>query len=412
MRCARNAVIAAIVALPCEATAQRVLVLDAGAGSSSHQLGPSGTALSIAPRLLWLDRHARLDVGGLYTRGTALGWNAELQASGGVFFHPFSGFTLELGGADISTRHHLGRGTQEITAGPTALMETGSFRASLSFAVGRGSARYKAFDLTGGAEPPIDSAGSPPGGSAASVDSKAFTRASAAGVMLLAGIELRGGITRTRFGQRALRAGALWTANDPGGDTLFRRYILRYDDLMLGAGWANRWLRVDGALTQRLGLGEFRARAWHVEMAARLTPDLALFGSTGRTLSRITVDLPARGYATVGLRWTVGLRRSIAVSAAPKAGTASFRAEREGQVVRLAVRAEHARRVEVMGDFTDWEPVDLAPESAGWWVLALALGSGMYHLNVRYDGGKWEVPRGLPSQADEFEGRVGVLVLP
>jgi len=36
----------------------------------------------------------------------------------------------------------------------------------------------------------------------------------------------------------------------------------------------------------------------------------------------------------------------------------------------------------------------------------------LHSLNVRADGGSWMVPPGLESSADEFNGTVGVLLIP
>ncbi len=78
----------------------------------------------------------------------------------------------------------------------------------------------------------------------------------------------------------------------------------------------------------------------------------------------------------------------------------------------LTIRASGAQRVEVMGDFTDWQPVVLTTAGDGRYRYALGLPSGMYRYNVRLDGGPWGVPQGAGIAADEFGGSVGVLVVP
>lgn len=93
---------------------------------------------------------------------------------------------------------------------------------------------------------------------------------------------------------------------------------------------------------------------------------------------------------------------------APTAPTAGIAAG-DG-VSRLVVRAFGASHVEVRGDFTDWKPHAAAATPDGGW--AVALEPGVYHFNIRIDGGEWTVPANLPSIPDEFSGSpVAVVVV-
>ena len=58
------------------------------------------------------------------------------------------------------------------------------------------------------------------------------------------------------------------------------------------------------------------------------------------------------------------------------------------------VRAPGARRVEVKGDFTDWQPLALTASGDGRYRYALGLPPGMHRFNLRVDGGEWGVPGG------------------
>jgi hypothetical protein len=77
----------------------------------------------------------------------------------------------------------------------------------------------------------------------------------------------------------------------------------------------------------------------------------------------------------------------------------------------LIVHAGEATRVEVSGDFTDWEPVPLTLTGPGMWSLQLPLADGTYRFNLRIDGGDWTVPAGVTRLTDEFGGHVGVLTI-
>jgi hypothetical protein len=77
----------------------------------------------------------------------------------------------------------------------------------------------------------------------------------------------------------------------------------------------------------------------------------------------------------------------------------------------LTIRGASAERVEVAGDFTDWEPVPLRRVRGAVWEMPVSLAPGVYRLNVRLDGGPWQVPRGATPQQDEFGGMVGLVVV-
>jgi hypothetical protein len=64
-----------------------------------------------------------------------------------------------------------------------------------------------------------------------------------------------------------------------------------------------------------------------------------------------------------------------------------------------------------MGDFTDWKTEPLIPVGEGRWTHRVALGPGVHHLNVRFDGGAWLVPSGAVAVDDGFGGRVGLVVV-
>jgi hypothetical protein len=77
----------------------------------------------------------------------------------------------------------------------------------------------------------------------------------------------------------------------------------------------------------------------------------------------------------------------------------------------VRVRAAGARRVELMADFTGWEPVELAP-SGDVFSREFVLSSGTHRLVVRLDGGPWVPAVNTPAVDDDFGGRVGLLVVP
>ena len=94
-----------------------------------------------------------------------------------------------------------------------------------------------------------------------------------------------------------------------------------------------------------------------------------------------------------------------------EATAVSFDVEKRGDVVTFKCLSPLARNVELAADFTEWEPLQMAPAGNGWWVVARTLKPGKYQLNLRMNGGKWVVPPGLLAMLDEFGGSVGLLVV-
>ncbi len=162
-----------------------------------------------------------------------------------------------------------------------------------------------------------------------------------------------------------------------------------------------------------------------VSATLRLTDRLEAVVATGSYPSD-----PVRGtipghYATAGLRLaTRGLARR---SPAPRVTTPSAEGrsptparlagvqaavEPLGQQAFLVVTVEGEHRVEVVGDFTDWQPVALEATGGGRYRYAIPLASGVVRYTVRLDGGPWGVPEDAAVELDEFGGSVGLLVVP
>jgi hypothetical protein len=86
-------------------------------------------------------------------------------------------------------------------------------------------------------------------------------------------------------------------------------------------------------------------------------------------------------------------------------------ARAEGTRYTLRLHVTGASSVDLMADFTDWQPVSLASVSDSIWEIRHELEPGVYRLNIRVDGGQWLVPNGARPEQDEFGGVVGVVVI-
>jgi 1,4-alpha-glucan branching enzyme len=76
------------------------------------------------------------------------------------------------------------------------------------------------------------------------------------------------------------------------------------------------------------------------------------------------------------------------------------------------VRTDHITNADITGDFTNWQSMPLAASNDGWWAITLPIVSGVHQMNLRLNGGSWIVPPGLASLQDEFNGAVGLIVVP
>lgn len=85
--------------------------------------------------------------------------------------------------------------------------------------------------------------------------------------------------------------------------------------------------------------------------------------------------------------------------------------EAAGPLHALRVHVSGAKSVELMADFTDWQPIALARVDPGIWEVELALAPGVHRLNIRVDGGEWLVPDGARAEPGEFGGAVGVVTV-
>lgn len=216
------------------------------------------------------------------------------------------------------------------------------------------------------------------------------------------------------LGPATLSAALLPTSVDPGGGYLDGEIALAagWRRLEATAGAGHRWWRRPGRADE----------SWaSVGLQVQVVRQLAFTATAGRFPSD-----PARGFgdgrylqvgARVGrphapddggwaLRQAYRSRPPIALPVVRSFAVRTTPAARE-----FVVHAPTATRVELAGDFTDWEPLPLRQAPDGTWRLERAIPAGSHRFNLRVDGGAWGVPPGVPTLRDEFGGVVGVLVL-
>jgi len=159
--------------------------------------------------------------------------------------------------------------------------------------------------------------------------------------------------------------------------------------------------------------------AWGGASAAVwLSQHLAIVGGGGSYLADFGQGFPGGSYVTLGIR--VATRRPAEAEPVseplrrlpltlPRSVVPAFEVRTvAGNRRLLRLRAPHARRVELMGEFTDWKPVALQRSGGSDWTATLTVPPGIYRMNVRIDGGAWAVPPGVTALEDDF-GVVGIL---
>jgi hypothetical protein len=200
-----------------------------------------------------------------------------------------------------------------------------------------------------------------------------------------------------------------------------------YTDLRSSVRWRGAHIVLEGIVGARVwSRGGGRGVFGEGSATVTLGRQAALVLSAGRYPTDAVSGSIAGRYVTAGVRLgTISVRRPAAPTLVTtrvseshsSSGSTDTRLEIQGRQdddVRLTLYARGATAVEISGDFTDWRPVPLSrnPANADAWVATFRIAPGMHRINVRRDGGPWMVPGGTTRSADDYDGEVGVFVLP
>ncbi|HVB30668.1 MAG TPA: glycogen-binding domain-containing protein [Gemmatimonadaceae bacterium] len=145
-----------------------------------------------------------------------------------------------------------------------------------------------------------------------------------------------------------------------------------------------------------------------------LSSDMAVVVGGGRQPANPARGLPARNYANLGVMlaaWPAMTEGAVPIEARASAISKFDISSAGTSLERVQVHIAGVQSVDVMGDFTDWEPVAMVQRGRDLWEALVPIGAGVHQLNVRVDGGKWQPPPGAPTMRDGFNGEVGVLVI-
>jgi hypothetical protein len=139
--------------------------------------------------------------------------------------------------------------------------------------------------------------------------------------------------------------------------------------------------------------------------------------AAGRALEDVTRGVPSTRYLAASFRFgssgssAGGATLVHRVRPEDDGGRLEIRAGDDSlRVVTVRVRA--ATTLELMADFTDWEPVSMTHLPNGDWTLERSIAPGTHRVAMRVNGGRWAAPPNLPRVSDEFGGEVGLLIVP
>ena len=152
-------------------------------------------------------------------------------------------------------------------------------------------------------------------------------------------------------------------------------------------------------------------RAWgSAEATAWVSTRSAIVLSGGRTLDDPVRGLPRTTFLSLSLHVTGQPHLSLWRPRATPGVRLAIERAGEGRK-RIEVRGIAASRVDIMGDFTGWDPIPLEAHGDTWRVER-AISSGLHRIALRIDGGEWIAPINLPRATDDLGGVVGLITVP
>lgn len=191
----------------------------------------------------------------------------------------------------------------------------------------------------------------------------------------------------------------------------------RLTDLEGSLKWEHRLLEVTVRGGHRFG-DSFDAtpesRQWASgQVAVWISQQVAAVAGGGREPAQPTRGLPARSFGSLGLMlayWPIP--RGVVPVETPASLVQAFELRPAGtEVQRITARIGGVESVEVMGDFSDWEPMPLIRRGRDAWELLVPMSPGVHQINMRIDRGLWIAPPGMPARKDGFNGEVGIVVV-
>ena len=371
------------------ARAQVVGTLGAGTGRITYDDTPRLTVVSLTPAVMFEGERTTVSGTASFTRFAGGIWSAQALAAGSRFTEARGPFRGELSAqAEMNSHRGTLRTAQAIAQGRGHLVGDGDRGLWLGAGAGRAWR-------------------SPAGGILLRADAGAWAQFGDATLRFTAAHNSVQSSTRIVTAAPNMEANVVDTRS-----LSLSSARVRYVDAEAHLAWAGARVAIEGAAGRRMVRDGGHTNTWLLGGSLMLTERFALVGSTGTSAFDIAQGLPGGRYATIALRVTTRAGGPLELRSRSRAtarGMETWR-EQDGTVL-LVVHAPHARRVELMGDFTDWRPLVMRREADDHFAARIRLPAGSYRLNVRVDGGQWMAPPGTTQVADEYNGAAGLLVI-
>lgn len=233
-------------------------------------------------------------------------------------------------------------------------------------------------------------------------------------------IGFHGGLGRTRYGTGSLQTEEdVWQAGSGLGvrSRVAGLTLEGSGDLHRSRDGTYRTAGASATWQWRGGRFRFAYSWWHPpstssEHLVMLQVDLPLgpvaraTTAAGHSAPDPLLGTPSASYASAGI--SIGVLEALHRPAAPVVKLLEGSPPR----ARFVVQAPGARSVEVLGDFSDWDPVVMRPDGEDRWVVEMELRPGLYRFGFRVDG-EWWVPEDAPGRTrDEWGRDTATLVVP
>ena len=212
---------------------------------------------------------------------------------------------------------------------------------------------------------------------------------------------IRGGWTRVlRTGERV--------------DSAVASRHVRWSDVQARITWSAARLSLDGRVGVRPKLDFSPTTLWgRIYATMALAPRLSLVAAGGSEAAKVWIGAPSQRFVSLGLRVAPAALVRPLPSPHVRPTVARFAVTRvDSGTYLVTLRVPEARVVELSGDFNGWHPISLRQARPDVWEAAIALVPGTYHVNVRVNGDRWMAPPGLTAASDDFNGTVGLLIVP
>jgi hypothetical protein len=180
--------------------------------------------------------------------------------------------------------------------------------------------------------------------------------------------------------------------------------------IALRADWATGRWAFSASASRRARVDSLTSTTVAASVAADVARGVGLIASAGASSS--AAQRSQSRYVSFGVRlWSPSVASRAPAPVRPLAQAFALQGDGAGRY-RIRFRVPFARTVDITGDFNGWTSTALGETSPGVWEVTLPLSPGVHSLNVRINGEAWTVPPGVRWVHDEFNGRVGIVVVP